>query len=310
MREVLPSIAVVGAGDRGTGYAAYVEYAARQGLPGLRIAAIAESDPGRRTGFAERFGVPEAARFSDWRELFAAPRCAEGVIIATRDDEHVEPALAALRAGYTVLLEKPMALSEADCVRLTEAAERAQLPLLVCHVLRYHPFWKTLRGLVAEGAIGEPVSIRHAENVSYWHMAHSYVRGNWRDAAVSPMILAKCCHELDLIVWLARAYADGPLGRGSGLLPRRVASFGSNLEFRPERAPEGAPARCIEGCPAASRCPYDAVALYLTAKPVFLDAAAGDSRAAALAARLLRRRRRSRNSRAQDGPMPSRAGPK
>ncbi len=302
MQETIPSFAVVGAGDRGTGYAAYTEAACRRaaGLPegpGARVAAVAEPDPVRRERFADRFGLPASARFPGWKELFAGPRLAEGVVIATRDGEHVEPALAALEAGYAVLLEKPMALSEEDCRRLAAASEAAGLPLLVCHVLRYHPFFKAVRGLVEEGAIGDLVSVRQAENVSYWHMAHSYVRGNWRDASASPMILAKCCHDLDLLCWMAgpsargAAAADGASSaRGCAAKPLRVASFGSNLEFRPERAPAGSPQRCVEGCPASAACPYDAVALYLRGKPVFLDAAAGNDRLAALAARLLAER--------------------
>jgi predicted dehydrogenase len=121
-------------------------------------------------------------------------------------------------------------------------------------VLRFAPFWRAVRAVVAAGALGDLATIEVRENIGFWHFAHSFVRGNWRNAAESsPMVLAKTCHDLDLIRWLA------------GSAPRTVASEGSLLHFRPENAPDGAPARCTDGCPAAADCPFYAPRYYLEA---------------------------------------------
>jgi len=247
------TIALIGAGDRGMIYARY----ALRRPDRLRVVAVAEPNEARRLAAARLFDLPPGRCYRSWDELLAAPRLADGCVIATQDRLHVEPCLAALAAGYGVLLEKPMALTEIDCVRLADAARDSGQPLAVCHVLRYTAFWKAARAAVLDGAVGRPYTILHAENVSYQHMAHSYVRGNWRNSgSASPMILAKCCHDLDLIAWLA------------GARPLRVASFGSLSHFRPENAPPGARERCTDGC--TVDCPYNAVATYLEGRPMKL----------------------------------------
>ncbi|MFQ5699975.1 MAG: Gfo/Idh/MocA family protein, partial [Myxococcota bacterium] len=85
------------------------------------IVAVAEPDPERRAIFAKRFGLARDACFTDSGELLEEPRLADFALIATQDQDHVEPTLAALERGYDVLLEKPMALDEGDCERLVEA---------------------------------------------------------------------------------------------------------------------------------------------------------------------------------------------
>lgn len=223
----------------------------------LRLVSVADPVAARRDLVARDHGIPPEDRFEDWRALFAAPRRAAGAIIATPDSDHFAAAMAALETGHDVLLEKPMACRKDECEALVEAAARHGRVLQVCHVLRYTPVMRRVRQLLEEGGIGEVVTVEHRENVASWHMAHSFVRGNWRRAGeASPMILAKCCHDLDLISWL--------LGRRCA----RVSSFGSLTHFRPEHAPPGAPARCADGCPAAPSCPYDAIDFYVRLTPL------------------------------------------
>jgi len=256
-RSEPPRGVVIGAGQRGAG--AYVPYLARH-PDAARIVAVAEPDARRRERFARDHGLPEAACFGDFRGLLARPPDADFALVATPDALHVEPALGALEAGWHVLLEKPMALDEDDCRRLVAASERTGRLLQICHVLRYAPFFRALHDRIADGELGRVVSIQHSENVSFWHYAHSYCRGHWRNvAASSPMILAKSCHDLDLLTWLA------------GARPRRIASTARPTELHEGNAPEGAPDHCIEGCPHADTCPYDAVALYRDARPLLLD---------------------------------------
>ncbi|HOJ84499.1 MAG TPA: Gfo/Idh/MocA family oxidoreductase [Bacillota bacterium] len=245
---------LVGAGNRGKdAYGAW----ALENSHRLKFAAVAEPLTARREAFAAAHGLPPERCYPGWEELFAAGRMADICFIATQDRLHTAPALAALELGYHVLLEKPMAVTEADCRRLVEASEKAGRQLRVAHVLRYTRFFQTIKAAVAGGLIGRIVNINHSENVSYWHFAHSYVRGNWRRAdESSPIVLAKTCHDLDLIYWLIGAPA------------LKVSSFGGLFFYRPENAPPGAAKRCLEGCPHLDICLWAAPRIYLKAEPL------------------------------------------
>ncbi|MCI0399398.1 MAG: Gfo/Idh/MocA family oxidoreductase [Chloroflexi bacterium] len=240
---------MAGAGVRGT--FAYSPYALER-PDELRFVAVAEPNGVRRERFAQAHAIPPERRFSSWEELVAAGRLADVLFNMTQDRTHYPSTLAALEAGYDVLLEKPMTTRLADTVHLVQTAERSGRLLQVCHVLRYTPFFATLHDILRSGRLGDIVLVEHRENVIYWHMAHSFVRGSWGNtAASSPMILAKCCHDLDILYW--------NLGRPV----ERLQSFGSLIHFRPENAPPGATARCTDGCPAGPACPFDARRHYL-----------------------------------------------
>jgi predicted dehydrogenase len=242
---------LIGAGGRGT----FAYGAAALAHPdALRFVAVAEPDPERRARFAAQHNLPSARCFASWDELLAVGQLAPALVCCTLDRLHVGPAVAALQTGYHVLLEKPMAVTPEDCVRIVQASERANRLLMICHVLRYTTFFATLHDIVASDRLGDIVTVEHRENVAYWHMAHSFVRGNWSNAGrSSPMILSKCCHDLDILVWMM---AGNPVVR--------LHSFGSLLHFRPAHVPPGAPARCTDGCPAANDCAFYAPRLYLT----------------------------------------------
>lgn len=239
---------VLGAGNRGCAYSAY----AKDHPDELRIVAVAEPRADRRALLAEELNVPEENRFASWQELLSQPKMADCAFVCTLDDDHTAPAIRAMELGYDLLLEKPMSNDESECRRIAQTADRTGRALAVCHVLRYTPFYMTLKALIDQGRIGEVTAINQIENVGYWHQAHSFVRGNWRNTAeTSPMILQKSCHDMDIILWL--------MGRDC----KRVQSFGSLRHFTPENAPQGAPERCLDGCPQAERCPYYAPRLYM-----------------------------------------------
>ncbi|MFI6815428.1 Gfo/Idh/MocA family protein [Nonomuraea sp. NPDC050328] len=241
------TLAIVGAGSRGQIYA-------REAVADGRgqVVAVADPDPARRGLLAAEYGIPEEACFADWTELAAQPKLADAVVIATQDRMHVEPAVAFAGLGYAILLEKPMAPTEPEARRIAEAAERAGVIFAVCHVLRYTAYTKALKELIAGGRLGTLSSIQHLEPVGWWHQAHSFVRGAWRNSAESgPMLLTKSCHDLD---WLLYVMDDVPTG---------VASFGSLTHFRKENHPEGAGERCTS-CAVEPTCPYSAKRLYLS----------------------------------------------
>ena len=238
---------LVGAGSRGAIYAAW----AREHPDAVRIVGVAEPRDALRERIAREHDVAPERAVSDWRDLAVTPRLADGVIIATPDALHADPAIAFADLGYHLLLEKPMARGPDDCRRIVAAAERNRVLLAVCHVLRYTRYTEQLVAAVAAGRIGEVVSLAHLEPVGYWHHAHSFVRGNWSNTARSaPMLLAKSCHDLD---WIRHV-----IGRRC----TRVSSFGGLQHFRREAAPAGAGARCLE-CGVEASCPYSARKIYL-----------------------------------------------
>ncbi len=238
---------MLGAGNRGT--FAYGAWALMH--PGvIRFTAVVEPHEERRQRFAAEHRIPPERQLRSWEELAGRGRLAQALFNCTPDALHLPSTLPALALGYDVMLEKPIAATPEESQQLVLEAERRGALLVVAHVLRYTAFFAEVHRIIASGELGEVMSFEHRENVSYWHMAHSFVRGHSRREDVSPMLLAKCCHDLDLLTW--------NLGRVA-----RVASFGRLLHFRPERAPAGAPARCTDGCSAEAACPYSAPRLYL-----------------------------------------------
>ncbi len=237
----------LGAGARGMD--AYAPYALM--FPErLRFVAVADPVEARRRAFAARYGVPEEYVFCDWREALASGVEADAALVATQDNGHVAPACAAMARGLDVLIEKPIAKTAEECLRVYETALQTGRRAAVCHVLRYTRFFNTIKSVIDSGEIGEVVGISHCENIGYWHAAHSYVRGSWRrEDETSPMLLAKSCHDADILLYLT----------GKNCL--RVASFGSLKHFRAENAPAGSAERCLD-C-AVPDCPYNATRIYM-----------------------------------------------
>lgn len=240
---------LIGAGQRGAD--AYASYALDYPEE-VNFVAVAENDLVRRTRFQQAHNIDDAYVFESWELLLEAPKLADALLICTQDQMHFEPAIRALEKGYHVLLEKPMSPSPTECVQMGEYAIKYKRVFSICHVLRYTEFYKKLKQLLVEGAIGRLISIQHTENVEHRHQAHSFVRGNWRNSETSsPMILAKSCHDMDILLWLADAACT------------KVSSFGALTHFRSESAPEGAPLYCLDGCPVQNECPYYAPKMYL-----------------------------------------------
>ena len=219
----------------------------------MKITAIADIDPDKVAEVAREYGVPAEHCFSSAEELLAQEKLADVMFITTQDRQHVGHAIPALKKGYDLLLEKPVSPDLQECRDLLKTAQECGRKVVVCHVLRYTPFYTKLKEILDAGRIGETVTVMGIENVGYWHQAHSFVRGNWRNSdTTSPMILQKCCHDMDLLLWLTGKTAES------------VTSYGSTYLFKEEMAPEGAALRCMDGCAAKAECPFDAEKIYLT----------------------------------------------
>lgn len=241
---------IVGAGHRALIYASY----ALDHPDELRIVGVADPLAHRREQVAALYGLPAERCFATADELAAQPRFADVAINGTMDHQHIATSLPLLRAGYDLLLEKPFATTESELWRLVEVARSHGRKVMICHVLRFAPFYAAIRQQVLDGTIGDLLSVQTVEHVSYHHMAVAFVRGKWarRTHGYASMLMAKCCHDLDLIAWMK-----------SGVRPQAVASFGSNMQFVPERAPAGAGTRCLVDCPIEPDCLYSARKHYI-----------------------------------------------
>jgi len=241
------TIAVVGTGSRGRTFSDFAQrYSER-----VCVVAVADPRTDRRDALADQLGVAADRRFDGWRELASQPKLADAVIVTTPDREHVGPACRFAELGYHVLLEKPIAPTQEECVQVIEAVEKADVILAVCHVMRYTAYTAQVKALVDDGRLGGLVGLEHLEPVGWWHFAHSFVRGNWRRSdQAGPSILTKCCHDLD---WL-RYIVDRPAVA--------VSSRGGLHHFTAANRPAGAADRCLD-CAVEPDCPYSAPRFYL-----------------------------------------------
>ncbi len=242
-------LALIGAGQRGMIYAKYACEKA-----GAQIVAVADINSEKRESAREEFHIPEEMVFETSDQLFAKGRIADALILATMDRDHYAQAMKAMDLGYDILLEKPISPDIKECLQIRDKAREKGLTIVVCHVLRYTRFFSAIKQVIDSGELGKVVTIQHAENVGNFHMAHSFVRGNWRNSDLSsPIIMQKSCHDMDILVWLVGSNA------------KKISSFGNLSYFRKENAPEGSTDRCLT-CPCAKTCRFDGKKAYLPIK--------------------------------------------
>lgn len=243
-------VIIIGVGGRGNNYAQQMKL-----LPDkYKVVGIADPIKGRRDAIKEMHNLSDDFCFESWEDILGRPKFADIAVIATMDNLHYAPAMKAIELGYNLLLEKPVAQTAKECTDIAVAAKNHNVEVLVCHVLRYTPFYSTIKKMLLDDTIGKVMSIVAVEAVGHIHHSHSYTRGDWhREDETTPMLLAKCCHDLDIIQWLI------------GKPCKKVSSFGELTHFTPENAPDGAPKRCVDdGCPAENTCPYHYKKVYLS----------------------------------------------
>lgn len=240
------SIVAIGAGNRTGKYLHYILHNPDK----ARLVGVVELNDLRRRNVAEMVGLAPEQCFRTYEDFFRNPVKADAVMICTPENVHFEPCMLALEHGYHILLEKPIAQNLEECRIIAGEARKRGLVVAVCHVLRYHPYFMKMKELVSSGKLGKVVSINHRSSVGIDRASHSYVRGIWsREENTNPMLLSKCCHDVDFLVWLTEARY------------RKLSSFGSLRWFRPEMAPKGSAPRCLD-CHVENSCPFSAVNLY------------------------------------------------
>ena len=244
----MKDIVLIGAGNRGIKYSEI----GLQMEDGFRVVAVAEPIKERREYIRELFNIPDELCFESWEQLLEKEKFADIVLIATMDKDHYTPTMTAIEKGYNIMIEKPISTLPEECVAIEQAAIKKSVFVLVCFVLRYCDFFTGLKKLIKDGVIGKVINVQHAEDVGNVHHSHSFVRGNWGNSKNSSfMLLQKSSHDIDVLQWLLDKKC------------KRVSSFGSLSYFKSENAPDGSTEYCIDGCPHAEKCYYNAVKLYL-----------------------------------------------
>lgn len=250
MNHFQPSVVIIGAGNRANKYMEYI----RRHPESVRLVGVVDPVEIRRESVARDFGLKPEECYASYEEFFARRVAVDAVMICTPEDKHFKPCMMAIDAGYNVLLEKPIAQTKEQCEQIMIAAQKRGVVVGVCHVLRYHPYFKKIKEVVSSGELGRIISINHSAGICVDRMAHSYVRGYGNQVAkTNPMLVAKCCHDIDFLLWIC------------GQPVRKVSSFGSLRWFRECNAPHGSALRCVD-CAEEERCPYSAVDLYRNRK--------------------------------------------
>ena len=240
-------VVIIGGGLRGMGYAKQM-----MELEGkFEVVAVAEPIESRREYLKNLCNIPEEMCFEDYAPLFALGKIADVALICTQDRQHFEPAMKAIELKYDLLLEKPIAPTAEECQKIADYADEVGVKVIICHVLRFTPFFITLKEIIDSGKIGKIVNIEHLESVGNVHHSHSFTRGNWGNSEESsPMLLQKSCHDADILQWLI------------GKKCKKVQSFGHLTHFNKANAPEGSAERCMD-CKYQDTCRFSAKKLYL-----------------------------------------------
>ena len=247
-------VIIVGNGDRANCYCKY----ALSNPEELKVAAIVDPSIRKQQEGAKKYGVPSERCFSSVDECIkyheTHGKIADGVLNCTMDELHYETTIPFLKKGYHMLLEKPVVNNMEQLLEIQKTAEENGCLLMVCHVLRYTPFFKAIKEILLRGDIGEIVHMENSENVGIAHSSNSFIRGKWNsmEKCGSSMMLAKCCHDLDLLCWL-----------NNSTYPVKTASFGGRDFLVSQKAPEGAGTRCLVDCPHVDSCQYSAKSIYV-----------------------------------------------
>ena len=241
------TVSCIGCGLRGQ---RYLKGLSDLGADKVKVVSLCDKDLVRLHQEQEKYHLSDKEAFTDEDEFFKNLK-SDLCIVSTQDQDHVGHAIKAMEAGSNVLCEKPISNKESEVRKLLEVQKRTGKKVMICHVLRFAPAFKKVKKLIDSGTIGDLVFIDSMENVYYAHQAHSFVRGNWRrDGETSPMIIAKCCHDLDLLVWYSNSEC------------KSISSVGDLRFFKEENQPKGASDRCTK-CKYRGTCPFDAYTIYI-----------------------------------------------
>ncbi len=236
--------ALLGYGDRTSRYAEYAVAHPEE----LKVVAVVDVLQHKVAAAKQKFNLTDRQTFDCLDAFLAADVPCDVVINGTMDQMHYQTTIPLLEKGYNVLLEKPVTASAEELLHIERLAKQNGCKVVVCHVLRYTPFYSKIKQVIDSGVLGKIVDMQLNEHVWHGHFVNAYVRGKWRSEKEcgSGLLLAKCCHDTDLMCWINNATT-----------PKKVSSFGSRNLFAPHNAPAGATEYCYT-CPNQETCVFNA----------------------------------------------------
>ena len=240
---------VVGYGNRGQVYADYSLDCPEQ----LEVIGIVDPNPFKHSEAKERYGIKDEMLFFNLDDFLAAKIDCDFVINSTMDALHYETAMKILGAGYDMLMEKPIVPNEKELLAIRDKAKEMGCNVFVGHVLRYTPFYRTIKQYINDGKLGDIMTMEMNEHVCTPHFLAAFDRGKWNSEAAcgSGFLLAKCCHDMDIMCWL-----------NNSTVPEKLASMGSRSHFIKPKMPKDATEFCYQ-CPHVDTCVYSAKRQYL-----------------------------------------------
>lgn len=243
---------LVGCGDR---TCVYTDFAVNE-FHDVEVVAAVDPNKERLKYVSQHFNVPMDKCYTDINQVLSQGKIGDFVINGTMDSLHISTSIPFLKQGYDMLLEKPVTNNEEDLLELAKVAEENNCKLMICHVLRFSPFYREIKRTILSGEIGDVLNINTSERVGMYHSSVSYLRGKWNSEknCGSSLLLAKCCHDIDLITWF-----------NNQTRPVSVYSEGERDYFNLENAPKGCGNRCLVDCPKEikDKCIYDAEYMYI-----------------------------------------------
>ncbi|RYC83885.1 hypothetical protein BFJ63_vAg13270 [Fusarium oxysporum f. sp. narcissi] len=278
-----PRLLIIGAGNRGKAYAEAVKNSSNGVIVGvIEPIALKRRHLGRKYIWGAREPVP-GEEFSDWPEFVQwelsrrqavasgttdVPEGVDAVFICVQDGMHKDVVLGLAPLKLHIMCEKPLAPNLEDCMAIykslsPDASGSSEKLFAIGHVLRYSPHNMMMRKLLLEDkVIGDIMAVNHTEPVGWYHFTHSYVRGNWRnEKAAAPSLLAKSCHDIDILYWILAAPPPG--SNKPTHVPKDISSSGSLQYFRKERKPveAGNATNCLS-CAYEPSCQFSAKRIY------------------------------------------------
>ena len=240
---------IVGYGNRGQVYADYSLDRPEE----FGVAAVVDPSEFKLSEAKKRYNLSDDRLFKTFAEFKAKNVPCDFVINATMDQYHYKTAIEILEAKYDMLMEKPIVPNEKELMDIKKLADKNGCKVFICHVLRYTPYYRRIKEIINSGTLGTIMTMEMNEHVCIAHYLTAYARGKWNSEAHcgSGMLLAKCCHDMDIMCWLNNATE-----------PETVSSMGNRSQFVKANKPKDAAEFCYQ-CKHEKDCPYSATNLYL-----------------------------------------------
>jgi predicted dehydrogenase len=167
------------------------------------VAAIATRNSQTRQECGDQAGVPDSHRFATLSDALDSGVHADGLLVTTPHFRHAEDVVSGLDHGLHVLVEKPLAGSWDECLRIRSAAQASDRIVMVAENYRFGEGAQLARRIVASGEIGIPEFL-----CLEYFVGHSFPDGDWRNEYTYPLLIENATHQFDLVRFITGTDAE------------------------------------------------------------------------------------------------------